>query len=454
MKKVLTDRAIKAARPKAKAYDIYDATVPGLALNVLPSGVKRFVLIKRFPGSKHPTRRVLGAYGALTLEAARSKAREWLVLIARDIDPAEEVARLKREADARRATTVAAVVEDFIRIEVQGSGKRSHHRTADKTIARLRDILVPLLGHRPITELTANEMLEPLQLINQIGTDRALVRLKVRKELQRSGRKNRPAPEQARKLFATMERLLNWASEPRAGYGLERSPLERVRKLPFGATEKRDRTLNDEELTALQLAVARLAPPYRQAYQTLLLSGLRLNEAVRATWLEIGGDVWVVPAERMKGKNGGARPHVVPVTGALRRVLDGMPKGKHGDFIFSLDDGASPATVGNSSLKRQLDKLMLEILRQRAIARGEDPDRVVLQPWRNHDIRRSCRTTLSRLGVSYDVAEAVLAHAIGGVGGVYDRWGRFPEKRDALERWAKFLAGLVSPHLAPAVEVG
>jgi integrase len=455
MKTTLTDRAIKAARPKAKAYDIYDAVVPGLALNVLPSGVKRFVLIKRFPGSKHPTRRVLGAYGELTLEAARNKAREWLALIARNVDPAEEVARLKRAADARRATTFAAVVEDFIRIEVQGSsGKQPHHRTADETVARLRNILVPLFGHRPVTELTANEILEPLQLISQIGTDRALLRLKARKALQRSGRKSGAAPEQARKLFATMERLLNWASEPRAGYGLEHSPLERVRKRPFGSSERRERTLNDEELTALQLAIARLAPPYRQAYQVLLLSGLRLNEAVQVTWWEIEGNVWVVPAERMKAKNGKARAHVVPVTSALRKVFDGTPRGKRGDFIFSRDDGAAPAAVGNSLLKGHLDKLMLEILRQRAIARGEDPDRVVLQPWRNHDIRRTCRTTLSRLGVSYDVAEAVLAHAIGGVGGVYDRWGRFPEKRDALERWAKFLAGLVSPHLAAATEVG
>ena len=89
MKITLTDRTIKAKRPKTKAYDIYDAVVPGLALNVLPSSVKRFVLIKRFPGSKHPTRRVLGAYGALTLEAARGKAREWLALIVRGGPPHE-----------------------------------------------------------------------------------------------------------------------------------------------------------------------------------------------------------------------------------------------------------------------------------------------------------------------------------------------------------------------------
>jgi integrase len=453
VKTALTDRAIRAARPAAKAYDMHDAVVPGLSLNILPSGVKRFVLLRRFPGGKHPTRRALGAYGGLTLEKARDKARHWLELIARGLDPAEEVARLKREQDARRATTFAAVIEDYIRIEVQGHGKHPRQRTADKITAILRETFAPLLGHRPITELTAVEILTPIELIGQIGTDHALLRLRARKTLQRPGRKSQPAREQARKLFAIAERIFNWASEPRAGYGLDRSPLERVRKSRLGASERRDRTLNDEELAALQLGVGHLEPPYRQAYQTLLLTGLRLNEAVQARWSEIEGDVWTIPAERMKGKNGQARPHVVPITPALRKVFDTVPRGSKGDFIFSRDNGATAVTI-ISRVKADLDKLMLEASRRRAIARGEDSDKAMLRPWRNHDIRRTCRTTLSRLGVSYDVAEAVLAHAIGGVGGIYDRWERFPEKRDALERWAKFLGELSGPRLATVAEAG
>ena len=86
MKTALTDRAIKAMRKSARAYDVHDAVVPGLSLNVLPSGLKRFVVLTRFPGAKHPTRRALGAYGALTLEKARTTARQWLELIGRGID--------------------------------------------------------------------------------------------------------------------------------------------------------------------------------------------------------------------------------------------------------------------------------------------------------------------------------------------------------------------------------
>src|SRR5262245_34373362 len=190
----LTDRAIKAARPGVKAYDMHDAVVPGLSLNVLPSGLKRFVLLRRFPGSKHPTRRALGAYGALTLERARAKARQWLELIAQGIDPAEELERQRREHERRRATTFGTVAEDYIRRQVYGLGgeKKPRHRTAAKVVAILQGVLIPLFGHRPVTELTAREILEPLELIGQIGTDHALLKLKVRKTMVRPGRKRRP----------------------------------------------------------------------------------------------------------------------------------------------------------------------------------------------------------------------------------------------------------------------
>jgi integrase len=459
MKTALNDRAVKAARPTAKAYDMHDAVVPGMALRVLPSGVKSFVLVARFPGSSNPTRRSLGHYGELTLEAARANARQWLELVARGIDPAEEVERQHREQERKRATTFAAVVEDYISIEVYGPGgeKRPKHRTADKTVTALRGTLLPLFGHRPLTELTATEILKPIELIGQVGTDRALLKLKLRKQLRRPGRKSQPAPAQARALFAFMEMVLNWASEPDAHYGLERSPLERVRRSRrLGRAEPRGHTLNDEELAALQVAISRLAPPHRQAYQVLLHSGLRLGEAVRARWSEIEGDCWTVSGERMKGRNGEAKPHAVPITAALRKVLDTVPRGERGDFVFSSDGGATPIVTRGGALKERLDRLMLQALRERAKARGKDPDKIgmVLRPWRNHDIRRTCRSTLSRLRVDHETAEAVLAHrhAGGPIAATYDRWERFPEKREALEKWAEFLAGLMRPRLANVVD--
>src|SRR6516225_9442001 len=396
MKTALTDRAIKALKPAAKPFDRHDAIVPGLTLQVLPSGLKRFVLLKRFPGSPHPQRRPLGAYRALTLEAARSKARTWLTDIGRGIDPVERLEVERRARDRARATTFTAVVEDYIRIEVLGPGgeARPRQRGAVATTKALRDVLIPLFGSRPITELTADEIMPALELIGRIGTDRALVKLGARRKLRRPGRKGRPSPEQARALLAVFKMVFGWAIDA-GGYGLEHDPLARVRKARrLGSPVRRDRTLSDEELIAFTLAIERLSTPHRQLYGVLLHSGLRLNEVGKARWSELAGDVWTIPARRMKGKNEGnrqAREHLVPITSTLRRLFASISRVSETDFVFrGLKDG-KPITAGTSYARRRLDAEMLAILRQRAAARGENPDKVVLPRWRNHDVRRSCR---------------------------------------------------------------
>jgi len=211
-------------------------------------------------------------------------------------------------------------------------------------------VLVPLFGERPITELTADELMRPIELVGQIGSDRALVKLKARKRLHRPGRKARPVPDQARALFAFAKMVLNWASEPDADYGLDRNPLDRVRKARrFGSPVRRDHILGDGELTAFTLAIERLPAPHRQAYQVLLHSGLRLNEAARARWSEFEDEIWTIPTTRMKGRNSGqgqARAHIVPLTPALRKIFDAMPRGARGDYVFSVQDGAAPIAAG------------------------------------------------------------------------------------------------------------
>ena len=88
---------------------------------------------------------------------------------------------------------------------------------------------------------------------------------------------------------------------------------------------------------------------------------------------------------------------------------------------------------------------MLHALRALARKRGDDPDKMKLGPWVNHDLRRTLRSRLSELRVNSDVAEAVLAHVKPGIRGVYDRYEYLDEKRDALELWAARLRDIVQP---------
>src|ERR1700722_3215916 len=97
-KVTLTDRFIASPKraPATGRKDYADALVPGLALRVTPASHKSFVLIARYPlNPKNPTRRALGDYGEITLDQAREKAREWLALIRKSIDPKTEETRQK-----------------------------------------------------------------------------------------------------------------------------------------------------------------------------------------------------------------------------------------------------------------------------------------------------------------------------------------------------------------------
>ena len=117
----LTERRIAALQPDPagkRRPELRDSQVPGLIVRM---AAKRrvYAVHCRFPGVKHPTRRVIGEVGALTLDTARDVARQWLDLIRKGIDPAAEARR--REDDERRACE-AARVQDECRFERRGRG--------------------------------------------------------------------------------------------------------------------------------------------------------------------------------------------------------------------------------------------------------------------------------------------------------------------------------------------
>jgi integrase len=426
MRRKLTDRTLKSLKPAplGKTFDIFDDIVRGLAVRVSETGRRTFILVARYPGSPHPTRRSLGEYGAVTLDQARQKARQWLDLIKQGKDPAREAER-ERAAEARKqATTFATVAEDFIAEKLPGERKG---REVERDI---RNQFMPAWSTRPITEITD---LDLLQIIRA---------------------KKATAPAQARNLLGTAKRLFAWAADQRV-YGLSASPFETLRPVKIvGDKLMGDRTLTDGELFALWRAASRMRYPFGHAYRLLMLTGLRLNEVCDAHWSEVNQreGVWIIPAARMKGKEGKARPHAVPLTGDIADLLGGLPEFQRRRYLFSTTFGETPAWI-SSKVKARLDARMLRTLRALARKRGDDPADVTLPAWKNHDIRRTVRTRLSRLQISEEAREAVLAHARPGIKGVYDHHEYLEEKIEALNLWADALRGIVSPTPAPTDNV-
>jgi integrase len=418
----LTPTKITGLKPakKGQRYQVMDAMVPGFGVRVTETGSRTFILRTRYPGSDSPSRREIGKCDDITLSDARERARQWRELVRKGVDPADEAERERYAEILKRQTTFAAVVEDFIRDKLPGERKG---KDAEREIRR---DLLPKWEKLAITEVTDKHI---ASLIKAKGRDGKVG---------------------ARNLLALIKRFFRWAiAQPE--YGISVSPCANIRASDILGEMPRSgaRVLSDDELFALWRAASRMPYPVGPAYQMLCLTALRLNEAVDASWSEFNmrEKVWVIPAERMKGKDGGkkqARAHAVPLTAELLELVESLPRFKKGKFLFSTTAGMSPTWIG-TKIKARLDRRMLLTLRALAKHRGDDPSDIKLPHFVNHDIRRTVRSQLSRLKVTEEAREAVLAHARPGIKGTYDLHDYLDEKREALELWAARLREIVTP---------
>jgi integrase len=140
--------------------------------------------------------------------------------------------------------------------------------------------------------------------------------------------------------------------------------------------------------------------------------------------------LWTIPAD--KAKNG--QVHLVPLSVCVIAELDALSGGRwpKSGYVFTTT-GRNPIS-GFSKAKKALDA--------RISQEGKE-----LPDWRIHDLRRTLATGLQRLGVRFEVTEAVLNHisgAKGGVAGIYQRHDWLAEKRSALQAWADHLERLLA----------
>jgi integrase len=449
-KLALTDPKLKSLKPAPAGgrYELLDSQIPGLGVRVTDKGQRTFILKTRYPGSQNPTRRALGEYPSMSLAEARERASEWRRLIGRGIDPATVAERERQAACRTQANVFAVVAEDFIREKVLGpkcydewkaldwkTPPEEHKPRQRKGLEVARDIrrdLSPAWGRRPITDIPRPEI-------------RALIEAKALH-----------APAQARNLLGTVKRIFSWAVDKEA-YGLTASPADTIKPSKIdaiGEKKSRERALDDVELFALWRAAKRLPYPAGPVYQLLILNALRLNEVADATSPEFDyrKKVWIIPGERMKGKRSNARPHAVPLIGDSLTILAALPKFKRGDFLFSTTFGKSPVWI-TDKVKKRVDERMLRTLRALARQRGEDPKKVKLKHWVNHDIRRTVRSNLSALRVQEEIREAVLAHVRPGIKRTYDVYDYLDEKREALELWAARLRSIVEKAPGESIEL-
>lgn len=367
-----------------------------LALHVRSSGSKSWVVYRRWPGSGKPARRKIADAGEMSLAEARQVTRDWCGKAARNIDPAMVAAR-------ERETTFEAVCEAYFAEEVHPK-----HRRARRTEQEIRRELIPVLGSRPIVQITAQDIL-------------ALVRTIVR-----SGRETT-----AHHMLGHAKQVFKWAFHEGSRFGLMGNPAKDVDpKATVGESRRtRERVLTDAELRSAWLAAEKLGYPTGSCIRWIMLTGCRRQEAAGMQWSEIdtAKRLWTIPAARFKSD----RVHTVPLSPPAMALIEAAPR-HSGPHVFTTTLGRIGLN-GWSKAKDDLDDLA-------GIEAG----------FTLHDIRRTVRTRMSALRIPKDIAEACLGHQTQTkLEKTYDRHDPIDQKRKALDAWARLLVKIVDPKQSP-----
>ena len=401
MRRDLSDAWLRALKPPISGrLELRDARVMGLVLRITSTGVATWSVRTRTRDGKQ-TRPALGTWPAMGIAEARRAALAALAAVQSGADP---VADRRKERQARRASLQEATVTTRL-AEWQADrisnpvNPWSDRYAAEVERAAAHDIL-PRLGARKLVDTTRADW---------TGLVAA---------------KRKAAPAMAASLYRLASAFLTHAE---ASGWIEHNPLPRRGAGTLAAPPApRERVLTDAEVLAVWKAADREPPKLRAFVRLLILTAAREAEVaqIAAGELDLAAARWTIPAER--AKNG--RAYTVPLCPlALAEVRTVWPNATPGPGVRLLGRSGASGFTGFSRLKERIDA-----------ASG-------VQAWRWHDLRRTARTGMARLGISGEHAEAAINHVSfrSKLVRTYDRHDYAAEVIAALGAWQSNVAQLV-----------
>ena len=390
----LTDTIVRNAKPRLKAYKIYDAD--GLFLLITPTGNKWWRMKFRYAGKEKLLS--LGVYPEITLKEARARRDQEHKNLAFNIDPSmnRKAAKLA-QTDSQRNTFEIVAREWVEKRSPIWAGTHSQ-----KLIRRLEVDIFPWLGKRPVADIKAPELLSVLRRIEDRGAvDTA------HRALQNCGQILRYAVATGRAERDCSCDLRGALSQAKGGHFAAITDPKAIGGLL--------RAIHAYHGNLVTRCALRLAP----------LVFVRPGELRKAEWKEIDLEKaeWNIPAERMKMRE----PHLVPLSQQAIKILEEVrPLTGKGQYVF-------PSAI--SSKRPMSDNAILCAMRRMGIGKDE---------MSGHGFRAMARTVLDEvLQVRPDFIDHQLAHAVRDPNGrAYNRTAHLPERRQMMQQWADYLDGL------------
>jgi len=376
---------LTVARAKSLSKPGFYRADPTLYLRIAPGGSKSWVQRLTIEGRRHDLG--LGGFPLVTLAEARAKAYDNRRLARSGGDPLAAKRRAKTPTFRQAASRTCDALRPRWR----------NHKHATDWIATLERHAYPVIGDMSVDRIRREDVLRTL---TPIWTHR---------------------PETARRVRQRMRAVLRWCwahgyvSENVAGEGIDGA----LPKMP--AVRQHFRALPYSEVASALEAVeaSHASQAAKLCLRFLILTAARSGEARGATWPEIDMEAreWRIPADRMKG----GASHRVPLSDAALAALD---------QARTLDDGSGLVFPSPLRAGRPLSNMTLtKILRNQGLA-----TRATV-----HGFRSTFRDWCAETGKPREIAEAALAHTVGGVEGAYFRSDLLARRRVLMDQWAAFL---------------
>lgn len=285
----------------------------GLTLWVMPDGEKYWRFAYRFPGQKNGQPKLLqkslalGRYPQTTLAEARAARDAARKLLAAGIDPSQNKRSVRAAQAVAQANTFAIVAKELI-------DKKRREGCAAATLEKVEWLvgLAAPLAARPISEITAPEILATLQTVEARGRH-----------------------ETARRLRSTIGEVFRRAVSTGRAQGDPTTVLRGALTTP--QVQHRPAIIERKAFGELLRAIDGYqgAPETRLALQLLSLTFVRPGELRTAEWSEFDLDAeqptWIIPAAKMKMRIEYRVP-LAPRAVAIIRELRTLSRG--GKYVF------------------------------------------------------------------------------------------------------------------------
>lgn len=396
------EKAVATARPSAKRQVIFDEATTGLALIVSPKGKRTFSIVARDPVGKQVWKRI-GDPASMSVPEARLEASAAVARV-----KAGEAPTLAPTAPQAAPETFKQVAQQFVERHVDKQALRSKAEIE----RQLECYIYPEWGSETFESIRRGRVAGLLDKIED-------------RKAGESG--DMGGAVMADRVLATLRKLFNWYEVRNEDYA---SPIVRGMRVSSAKERARKRILTDEEIQVLW-ADWSIAGTFGAFLKTCLLTAQRRAKVLSMRWADINeSGVWSIPAEAREKVNAGS----IKLPALALAIIGAQPIVEGNPYVFA---GRGEVPIGNlGNDKRRMDQ------------------RIKLEPWTIHDLRRTARSLMARAGVRSDIAERTLGHVIAGVEGVYDRHAYGEEKAAALEALALLVDRILKGNAGNVVQLG